>query len=104
MSNMLSYCGLVDAKIRASDKDLPVDGSKTNRTNSTNLPRQLLGNSTRPILYTSKFRNDPNQYPNDPRFKKEVDKRIYFLVTLFFIIHFFAVIPWCTIHAIYSYV
>ena len=24
MSNLLSYCGLVDAKIRASDKDLPV--------------------------------------------------------------------------------
>ena len=24
MSNQLSYCGLVDAKIRASDKDLPV--------------------------------------------------------------------------------
>ena len=24
MNNMLSYCGLVDAKISASDKDLPV--------------------------------------------------------------------------------
>ena len=24
MKNRLSYCGLVDAKIRASDKDLPV--------------------------------------------------------------------------------
>jgi hypothetical protein len=24
MDNLLSYCGLVDAKIRASDKDLPV--------------------------------------------------------------------------------
>ena len=24
MSNVSSYCGLVDAKIRASDKDLPV--------------------------------------------------------------------------------
>ena len=24
MNNMSSYCGLVDAKIRASDKDLPV--------------------------------------------------------------------------------
>ena len=24
MKNMLSYCGLIDAKIRASDKDLPV--------------------------------------------------------------------------------
>ena len=24
MSNLLSYCGLIDAKIRASDKDLPV--------------------------------------------------------------------------------
>ena len=24
MNNLLSYCGLVDTKIRASDKDLPV--------------------------------------------------------------------------------
>ena len=24
MNNLLSYCGLIDAKIRASDKDLPV--------------------------------------------------------------------------------
>ena len=24
MNNLLSYCGLVDAKIRASDKNLPV--------------------------------------------------------------------------------
>ena len=24
VNNLLSYCGLVDAKIRASDKDLPV--------------------------------------------------------------------------------
>ena len=24
MNNRLSYCGLIDAKIRASDKDLPV--------------------------------------------------------------------------------
>jgi len=24
MNNLLSYCGLVDAKIRADDKDLPV--------------------------------------------------------------------------------
>ena len=27
MNNLLSYCGLVDAKIRASDKDLPVQQS-----------------------------------------------------------------------------
>ena len=26
MNNLSSYCGLVDAKIRASDKDLPVHG------------------------------------------------------------------------------
>ena len=24
MNNLLSYCGLIDAKLRASDKDLPV--------------------------------------------------------------------------------
>ena len=28
MSNLLSYCGLVDAKIWASDKDLPVPSCK----------------------------------------------------------------------------
>ena len=28
MNNFLSYCGLVDAKIRASDKDLPVPKTK----------------------------------------------------------------------------
>ena len=26
MNNLLSYCGLIDAKIKASDKDLPVKG------------------------------------------------------------------------------
>ena len=29
MNNLLSYCGLVDAKIRASDKDLPVNNHST---------------------------------------------------------------------------
>ena len=29
MNNQSSYCGLVDAKIRASDKDLPVHRGKT---------------------------------------------------------------------------
>ena len=28
MNNLLSYCGLIDAKIRASDKDLPVTGKQ----------------------------------------------------------------------------
>ena len=28
MKNLLSYCGLIDAKIRASDKDLPVAKGK----------------------------------------------------------------------------
>ena len=27
MNNLLSYCGLIDAKIRASDKDLPVQAA-----------------------------------------------------------------------------
>ena len=27
MNNLLSYCGLVDSRISASDKDLPVQGS-----------------------------------------------------------------------------
>ena len=29
MNNLSSYCGLVDAKIRASDKDLPVNAPMT---------------------------------------------------------------------------
>ena len=34
MNNLLSYCGLVDAKIRASDKDLPVTKDKMKRSMS----------------------------------------------------------------------
>ena len=37
MNNLLSYCELVDAKIRASDKDLPVrEARKGVRTPSMN--------------------------------------------------------------------
>ena len=32
MNNLLSYCGLVDAKIRASDKDLPVPDNNVQLT------------------------------------------------------------------------
>ena len=31
MNNLSSYCGLVDAKIRASDKDLPVQSHREER-------------------------------------------------------------------------
>ena len=31
MNNLSSYCGLVDAKIRASDKDLPVQNADQNK-------------------------------------------------------------------------
>jgi hypothetical protein len=43
MNNLLSYCGLVDAKIRASEKDLPVQmmvvyfGKKMNKIPCANL-------------------------------------------------------------------
>ena len=30
MNNLSSYCGLVDARISASEKDLPVQSTKTN--------------------------------------------------------------------------
>ena len=33
MNNLSSYCGLVDAKIRASDKDLPVIGTQNSGSN-----------------------------------------------------------------------
>ena len=32
MNNLSSYCGLVNAKIRASDKDLPVPGAMSIHT------------------------------------------------------------------------
>ena len=32
MYNLLSYCGLIDAKIRASDKDSPVLNQSENQT------------------------------------------------------------------------
>ena len=35
MNNLLSYCGLVDAKIRASDKDLPVQAPSRDRIPQT---------------------------------------------------------------------
>ena len=37
MNNLSSYCGLVDAKIRASDKDLPVDEGVLSYTGQANL-------------------------------------------------------------------
>ena len=36
MNNLLSFCGLIDAKRRASDKDLPVGVSKCNFNSGTN--------------------------------------------------------------------
>ena len=46
MNNLLSYCGLIDAKIRASDKDLPV-------------PIYLSG-TIRTLLRSKTFRFDSN--------------------------------------------
>ena len=34
MNNLLSYCGLVDARISASEKDLPVGKCKRGNLNS----------------------------------------------------------------------
>ena len=31
MDNLLSYCGLVDARLRTSEKDLPVNEKLSNR-------------------------------------------------------------------------
>ena len=36
MNNLSSYCGLVDAKIRTSDKDLPVQGLQSLMAKRTN--------------------------------------------------------------------
>ena len=37
MNNLPSYCGLVDAKIRASDKDLPVPNMLQHRAMQCNI-------------------------------------------------------------------
>jgi hypothetical protein len=37
MNNQSSYCGLVDAKIRASDKDLPVAASPDGKYSSVSI-------------------------------------------------------------------
>ena len=36
MNNLLSYCGLTNTKIRASDKDLPVQNSDQRSPNTQN--------------------------------------------------------------------
>ena len=47
MNNLLSYCGLVDAKIRASDKDLPVPKfSRVTLTRGTNKGISAMVNGT----------------------------------------------------------
>ena len=40
MNNILSYCGLVDARISTSDKDLPVPTPLARRTPSKKVKRQ----------------------------------------------------------------
>ena len=42
MNNLLSYCGLVDAKIRASEKDLPVFSTTTTPVTTTFLIQLIL--------------------------------------------------------------
>ena len=43
MNNLWSYCGLIDAKIRAFDKDLPVGiGSSNMSEHDTNDTRSVL--------------------------------------------------------------
>ena len=43
MNNLLSYCGLIDAKIRASDKDLPVPDKKQSFSKENQLPAARKG-------------------------------------------------------------
>ena len=52
MNNLPSYCGLVDAKIRAYDKDLPVAPASPSCT-AIPLPTPLLAPVTRQILPVS---------------------------------------------------
>ena len=41
MDNLPSYCGLVDARIRASDKDLPVPTHKAGTAINTMQPKMM---------------------------------------------------------------
>ena len=53
MNNLLSYCGLVDAKIRASDKDLPVQ----QKFNNSRVGRGLGLRKFRLYIYQSTYEN-----------------------------------------------
>ena len=46
MNNLLSYCGLVDAKIRASDKDLPVHSAVDSGNSLARKPQVTLQRQT----------------------------------------------------------
>ena len=53
MNKLSSYCGLVDAKIRASDKDLPVQKLMiTMKTTLTIVPMKTLISMTSLLVYT----------------------------------------------------
>ena len=59
MNNLSSYCGLVDAKIRASDKDLPAQ----NRANNTVISgyEEIEGAAFGIARLQSQYNLDPNK-------------------------------------------
>ena len=70
MNNLLSYCGLVDANIRASDKDLPVQQSERDRKKDGTSGS---GNGSGPDQMTS-----PNKMVVSQIIPQEKDKSLFY--------------------------
>ena len=70
MNNLLSYCGLVDAKISASDKDLPVQQSERDRKKDGTSGS---GNGSGPDQMTS-----PNKMVVSQIIPQEKDKSLFY--------------------------
>ena len=67
MNNLSSYCGIVDAKIRASDKDLPV--SSIHPKNEQKIP-------TKHFMHTGKSFSEALIFASS---KPQYDKRLLFI-------------------------
>ena len=86
MNNLLSYCGLVDAKIRASDKDLPVQDPAnkqyftpdakmapvfgTEKIRAFGMAKYLTGHLT-PIKELGFMKQEPRIVKQEPGFVKQ---------------------------------
>ena len=54
MNNLLSYCGLVDAKIRSSDKDLPASTNILRKSHEKTSKGQLISTGLFDVIVLTK--------------------------------------------------